>query len=97
MADQATYTLKHPIEMKARKADGSEYVIETITEVRYPVGVRMKARDLRATGSAENDVDRTLLLIGHYTGLSQKAVDELDVEDVEALSVVIAEFRNGVA
>lgn len=96
MAAQVTYTLKFPIEIRAKDPkSGEAQVIETITSVTHPVGIRLKGRDLRAVGEADNDVDRTLLLIAHFCSLSRAAMDDMDSEDIEHLGGVVQSFRSG--
>lgn len=90
------YPLKHKIEIKSRNPETGEVkVLETITMVKHPTGIRLKGRDLRAVGHAESDTDRTLALIGHFCDLSKAAMDDMDAEDIEHLSGVVQGFRNG--
>ena len=96
MADVRSYALKHPIVVKTRDpSTGVETEQDPIKVVNHPVGIRMKGRDLRAVGHASNDTDRTLAMIAHFCKLSKAAMDEMDAEDIEALSEVVAGFRSG--
>jgi len=96
MADRITYDLISPIVLKTRDPKtGEERVLEEVTKVTHPVGVRLKGRDLRAVGDAENDVDRTLALIAHFCGLTRAHMDEMDGEDIEHLGRIVQSFRSG--
>lgn len=94
MADRISYTLQYPITVTLKNAKGEERT-ETITEVTHPVGIRMKGRDMRAVGDADNPVDATLLMIAHFTGLTRAQVDEMDTVDIEHLQEVVGSFRSG--
>jgi hypothetical protein len=74
-----TYTLKHPI------FDFGEPV--TVVSIR-----RVKGKDLRKMAPYATPEEKSLAAISALTGLSQTAVDELDAEDIEAISEIIQDF-----
>lgn len=86
MSEPVVYTLKHPIEIKAKD---SETVIDTITEVKLH---RPKGKHLRRLDKIKGDAAQTFLLLGDLTGLSTTALDEIDGEDFVVLGEMIEGF-----
>ena len=80
MSDTTTYTLKHPI-TRTKKVD-SEMIEEVITEV--PVR-KLRPKDLRCTDAHQGEVAKSIAVIAHMTGLTISEVDNMDLEDFNAL------------
>ncbi len=74
------YTLKFPVD----NPDGTAL---TVVELRRP-----KGRDMRALRSAQTDLDKSLVLIANLASLTPAQVDEMDGEDITALSGIVADF-----
>lgn len=94
MSAKITYDLQYPITITIRNSKGEERT-ETIERVEHPVGIRIKGRDMRAAGDAENGLDATLMLIAHFTGLTRAHIDEMDSVDIQHLQEVVEGFRSG--
>jgi nitrate reductase gamma subunit len=86
-----TYELKHPIVLRTRVQGGAE-AETTTTEVTVR---RMKAKDLRMLDTVQGKFTQSLAIIAALTGLSAKAVDEMDGEDIEGLGEIIGDFFPG--
>lgn len=89
MANQETYKLKHPIELRNKETGA---VTETITEftIRRPKGKQLKAMD-----RADGEVGRTLALMAAVCDQPPSVMDQLDVEDFAALGEVLDGFFGG--
>jgi len=67
-----------------------DYMGEQVTELTLR---RPKMKDLRRIGAAKGtDADRAALMIQILSGLSPKAVDEIDGVDIDKISKVIDSF-----
>lgn len=86
-----TYALKHPITRRTRvHGEGEkEQVIDEVT-VR-----RLKAKDMKMLDKVNGKFAQALSMIGALTGLDSTVVDELDGEDVQALSEMVGDFFPG--
>lgn len=88
---ETTYELKFPIVLRARTQGGPE-VETTLTELTVR---QLKAKDLRMLDTVQGRIAQSLAIIAALTGLSAKAVDELDVSDIEGLGEIIGDFFPG--
>jgi Phage tail assembly chaperone proteins, E, or 41 or 14 len=86
-----TYQLKHPIVLRTKVQGGAENET-TLEEVSVR---RLKAKDLRMLDTVQGRMAQSLAIIAALTGLTAKAVDELDGEDVEGLGEIIGDFFPG--
>lgn len=86
MSEQTTITLQHPITYQADKFDGGGQ--KELTEITLPT--RVKAKHLRAMDEAKGEIGKALAMVRAMTGLPQAAIDELDADDVAAITEKLA-------
>lgn len=91
MSDPIVITLKHPVTYQADKFEGGGE--RELTELRLPA--RIKAKHLRAMDDAKGEIGKALALVRAMTGLPQAAIDELDAEDVTAITEELAAPLSG--
>lgn len=89
MSEAKTYTLKHPIEVRAK--DSGE-VIERISALTFS---RPTLRSMRAMDKAEGEIGKTIVLIAALTNQPPSVIDEMDAEDLLALAEVVQGFFGG--
>lgn len=91
MSDETVIPLKHPITYTADKYEGGG--ARELTELRLPA--RIKAKHLRAMDEAKGEIGKALAMVRAMTGLPHDAIDELDAEDVAAVTEALAAPLSG--
>lgn len=76
----ATITLKHPITVND----------EQVTELHIPD--RIKLKHLKSMDNAAGEIGKLAALIGALAKLPMSAVDDIDADDLDALSEVFGSF-----
>lgn len=91
MSRTVTHTLKYPITVTLKGPSGeTEKVIEVIN---FDFPDRIKAKHLRATDGAVGEIGKTLALLAHFGDQPVKVLDEMDAQDLEALSDMLSGFQ----
>jgi len=82
------HKLKHPVTFTFNKGKENERT-EDLAEVTVR---RPKGKDMRLADAQGGAVANELKLIAQLTGLEIHQVDELDVEDINAISAIVEGF-----
>lgn len=91
MSRQHSHTLKFPITVTLKGPSGeTEKVVEVIN---FDFPDRIKAKHLRATDGAAGEVGKTLALLAYFGDQPVKVLDEMDAEDLGALSALLEGFQ----
>lgn len=83
MAENVTKTKRHPL-VEPITVEGRE-VAEAILR-------RIKGKDIRDMERETDNIDKTAFIICRLAGWPPEAFDQLDAEDIEALSGIIEGF-----
>lgn len=88
-----TYTLKHPITLTLKGANGERTDVIKALELDFPKDGVLRAKHLRETDGHQGQVGMTLALIALFSGQPMRVMDELADTDFTALFELIEDFR----